>query len=74
MKVTQLCPTLCNPMNCSPPGSSLHGILQGRILEWVIIPFSRRSSLTQGLNLGLLYYRQILCCLSHQGSPQKTLK
>ena len=38
------CPTLCNPMNCIPPGSSVHGILQARILEWVAIPFSRGSS------------------------------
>ena len=42
--VTQLCPTLCNPMDGSPPGSSVHGILQARILEWVAIPFSRGSS------------------------------
>ena len=34
----QWCPTLCHPMDCSPPGSSLHGILQARILEWVAIP------------------------------------
>ena len=39
--VTQLCPTLCNLMNCSPPGSSVYGILQARILEWVVIFFSR---------------------------------
>ncbi|CAI9168991.1 unnamed protein product [Rangifer tarandus platyrhynchus] len=39
--VTQTCPTLCNPMDCSPPGSSVHGILQARILEWVAGPFSR---------------------------------
>ena len=38
------CPTLCDPMDCSPPGSSVHGILQARILEWVAIPFSRASS------------------------------
>ena len=31
----QLCPTLCNPMDCSPPGSSVHGILRARILEWL---------------------------------------
>ena len=37
-------PTLCNPMNYSPPGSSVHGILQIRILEWVVISFSRGSS------------------------------
>ena len=42
--VTQLCPTLCDPMNCSPPGSSVHGILQARILEWVAISFTRGSS------------------------------
>ena len=42
--VSQLCPTLCNPMDCSPPGSSLHGILQARMLEWIAIPFSRGSS------------------------------
>ena len=41
--VTQSCPTLCDPMACSPPGSSVHGILQVRILEWVAIPFSRGS-------------------------------
>ena len=35
--VAQLCPTLCNPMDCSLPGSSVHGILQARILEWVAI-------------------------------------
>ena len=39
--VTQLCQTLCNPMDCSPPGSSVHGILQARILEWVAVSFSR---------------------------------
>ena len=42
--VTQLCSTLCNAMDCSPPGSSVHGILQARILEWVVMPFSRGSS------------------------------
>ena len=40
----QLCPTLCNPVDCSPPGSSVHGILQARVLEWVAISFSRGSS------------------------------
>ena len=39
-EVAQLCPTLCNPMDCSLPGSSLHGILQARVLEWVAISFS----------------------------------
>ena len=44
VKVDQLCPTWYDPMDCSPPGSSVHGILQARILEWVAIPFSRESS------------------------------
>ena len=43
-EVVQSCPTLCNPMDCSPAGSSVHGILQARILEWVAISFSRGSS------------------------------
>ena len=63
--VPQSCPTLCNPMNCSPPGSSVHGILQARILEWVAIPFS------WGLNPDVLYCRQILYHLSPQGSPYR---
>ena len=42
--VTQSCPTLLYPMDCSPPGSSVHGISQVRILEWVAISFSRGSS------------------------------
>ena len=42
--VAQSCPTLCNPRDCSPPGSSVHGILQTRILEWVAMPSSRGSS------------------------------
>ena len=41
---TQSCPTLCGPMNCSPPGSSVHGIFLARILEWIAISFSRGSS------------------------------
>ena len=41
--VTQLCPTLCNPMDCSPSGSSVHGIFQARILEWVAISSARGS-------------------------------
>ena len=42
--ITQWCPSLCNTMDYSSPGSSVHGILQERILEWVDIPFTRRSS------------------------------
>ena len=43
-KSFQLCLTLCNPVDCSPPGSSVHGILQARVLEWVAMPSSRGSS------------------------------
>ena len=43
-EVAQSCPTLCDPVDCSLPGSSVHGILQARILEWVAISFSRGSS------------------------------
>ena len=41
-EVGQSCPTLSNPMDCSLPGSSVHGIFQARVLEWVAIPFSTR--------------------------------
>ena len=44
MLVTQWCWILCNPIDCSPPGSSVHGILQARILEWVAISFCSWSS------------------------------
>ena len=56
-------------MDCSPPGSSVQGNSQARILEWVAISFSRGSSQeTQGQNPGLLHCRQILYHLSHQES------
>ena len=71
--VTKLCPTLCNPMDCSPPGSSVHGILQARILEWVAIPFSRDLP-TQEMILGLLRWGHILYHLSHQGSQSREEK
>ena len=44
VKSLQSCLTLCDPMDCSPPSSSVHGILQARILEWVAMPFCRGSS------------------------------
>ena len=42
--VVQFCPALCNHTDCSPPGSSVHGIFQTRMLEWISIPFSKGSS------------------------------
>ena len=58
----------CDPMDCSKPGSSVHGILQAKILEWVAISSSRGIFPTQGLNPSLLHCRRILYSLSHQGS------
>ena len=49
-QLLQSCLTLCNPMDCSPPGSSVHGIFQARILEWVAVSFSRGIFPTQGSN------------------------
>ena len=54
-KSLQLCPTLCDPVDCSLPGSSVHGILQAIILEWVAMPSSRGIFLTQGLNCYLSF-------------------
>ena len=70
-KLLQLCPTLCDPMDHSPPGSSVQGILQARILEWVAMPFSRGSSqpreppslMPPALAGGLIYQQ------CHLGSP-----
>ena len=64
-KSPQSCWTLCNPVNCSPPGSSVHGLLQARTLEWVAMPFSRGFFLTQVLDPGLLRCRSILYHLCH---------
>jgi len=50
----------CDPINCSLPGSSVHGISQARILEWVALSFSRGSSQPRGSNPRLLHYRQIV--------------
>ena len=73
VSITQLCLTLCDPMDCSPPGSSIHGTFQARILEWAAIPFSRGSSQTRDQNLGFSQCRQILYHLSHRGSPHVTI-
>ena len=68
-EVTQSCPTVCDPMDCSLPGSSVQGIFQARVLEWVAISSSKGIFPTQGSNPGLLHCRQMLYRLSHQGSP-----
>ena len=66
-EVSQSCPTLCDPMDCSLSGSSVHGIFQARVLEWMPFP-SPGIFQTQEPNPGLLHCRQTLYCLSHQGS------
>ena len=69
--ITQSCPTLCDPTDCSLPGSSVHGILWARILEWVAISFSRGSSLpgikpgSPALQADSFFYQ-----LSHWGNPR----
>ena len=77
-EVAQSCPTLCDPMDCSLPGSSVHGIFQARVLEWVAISFSRESSqprdrtrvshiagrcfIVWATREDLLYKRLLICC------------
>ena len=65
------CPTLCNPMDCRPPGSSDHGISQARILEWTDISFSRGSSLFRNEIQASCTGSQILHHWSRHGSPWK---
>ena len=71
VSVPQSCPTLCSPMDSSPPGSSVHGILQARIPERVAIPSGGLPDLRiepRSLHLGEILYH-----LSHQGSPYNVL-
>ena len=72
MLVAQSCLTIHDPLDCSPPGASVHEILQARILEWVAISSFRGVVPTQGLNPGLLRCRRILYHLSHQVSKGHT--
>ena len=58
----------CDLVNCSLPGSSVHGTFQARILEWVAISFSRGSSLTQGSNLDVLHW-QVVSALQADSLP-----
>ena len=67
--VAQLCPTLCNPVDCSPPGSSIHGDSPGKNTGVGRHALLQRIFLTQELNSHLLYHRQILYPLSCLGSP-----
>ena len=66
---SQLHPTLCHPMGCSSPGSSVYGILQARILEWLVISFSRGSASPRDRTCVSCIGRQILYHQRHLGSP-----
>ena len=68
MLVSPSCLTVCNPMDCSPPGSSVPGILQARMLERAARPSSRGSS-DPGIEPGSPAFRAASLCLSHQGRP-----
>ena len=65
----KLCPTFWEPMDCSPSGSSAHGIFHGKKTGVGCHSLLQGIFLTQGSNPGLLHCRWILYCLSHQGSP-----
>ena len=68
--VFQLCPTVCDPVNCDPPGSSVHGDPAGKNTGVNCHALLPGIFPTQGSNPGLLYCRQILYHLKHQGSPR----
>ena len=73
-EVTQSCSTLCNPMDCSLPGSSVHGIFQARILEWIAISFSRRSSRHRDWTQVSRVVGRHFTVLSHPESPRTIIK
>ena len=71
-QLLQLCLTLCNPMDCSPPGSSVHGILQAKILEWISMLSSRESSLSRDhthVSCSSCLAGRLFYLLTLQGSP-----
>ena len=70
VEVAQSCPTSCDPIDCSLPGSSVHGILQVRILEWVAIPFPRGPSQPRDRTQDYHIASRLFTFLSYQGSPR----
>ena len=70
MLVAQSCQTLCDPTDCSPPGASVHGILQAKNSGVGCHSLLQRIFLTQGSNPGLLHYRQVLCVAGQ--TPEKS--
>ena len=71
--VIQSCPTLSDPMDCSPSGSSVHGILQERILVWVAISFSRRSSRARDQTLASYIAGIFFICWAIEEFPHKRI-
>ena len=67
-EVAQSCPTLCDPVDCSPPCSSVHGIFQARVLKWVATSFSRGYSRPRNRTQVTCIVSKTLYRLSHQGS------
>ena len=67
-EVAQSCPTLCDPMDCSLPGFSVHAIFQARVLEWVAISFSRGSYPPRDQDQVSRIVGRLFNRLSHQGS------
>ena len=72
VRVCTMCQIICDPVDCSPPGFSVRGISQARILEWAAIPLSRGIFLTQGPSLGLLHWQVDSLPRSHQGGLRTT--
>ena len=69
---TQLCPNLCDPMDCSPGGSLIHGILQTRILQWVALSYTRGSYQPRDwTDVSCITSRFFFLLLSHRGSPRQ---
>ena len=79
-EVTQSCPTLRNPMDCSLPGSSAHGIFQARVLEWGVIAFSKHLKLNlskykiggQWINVPAIQYSLVVHLVKNQPVVQET--
>src|SRR5574340_1783868 len=75
-EVAQSCPTLWDPMDCSPPGSSVYGIFQAGILEWVAISYSSGSSRPRNRNcvcVSCISRRILYCCSIREAPKQITL-
>ena len=68
-EVAQLCPTLSDPMDCSPPGSSIHGIFQARVLEWGAIAFSKNTAIEKKKKDVLLFWSLDYDSVTRQWPP-----